>query len=74
MNRFTTTDATEILRLAKMVQVNQQDQESIFFLYREYIDGNLNRYTTGCGCHTDISKLYQKVIDFYSVNGDKFIN
>jgi len=64
-------DRKEILRLAKVAIATHDDCESIFHLYKKYINGALQVYRTDCNCSNSISNLWQRLIDFYSENNAK---
>lgn len=71
---YTITDRDEILRLMKVGNADQNDINSIFHLYKKYINPNQQSYVMSCNCHHSIGALYEKLRDFYSQNGSKFIN
>ena len=69
---FTEEDQLEILRLAKVVNATQADMNSIYELYRKYLVPNAPMYVTNCNCGSSISSYYQKLLDWYHLNTDKF--
>jgi hypothetical protein len=47
----------------KMPELVPQNYDSIFALYRQYIDPLLTSYKVGCSCDNSISSLYEKLLD-----------
>lgn len=70
---FSVEDGQEILRLFRVAVASQQDMDSIYHLYKKYINPKAVMYQINCKCHTSIASYYQGVLDFYSDNADKFI-
>ena len=70
---FSFADKDEILRLAHVVTALQKDMDSIYNLFKKYILPNAPMYKTNCNCSVSISSYYQKLLDFYSENMQKFI-
>lgn len=65
-------DRDEILRLYKVVTATHEDMESIYHLFKKYIIPNAPMYRTDCNCSTSISKYYQRLLEYYSENSNKF--
>ena len=65
-------DQDEILRLYKVVVARHEDMESIYRLFKKYIIPNAPMYNTSCNCTTSISKYFQRLLEWYSVNANKF--
>lgn len=66
------SDREEILRLYKVSTATQQDMDSIYHLYKKYINPVAVMYQLNCRCHTSISHYYQTLLDFYSDHPEKF--
>jgi hypothetical protein len=71
---FTITDKDLLLKLRRVVAPNGEEMETIFSLYKKYINENARQYTTGCSCGHDIGTYYWDLMDFFSKNESKFIN
>lgn len=69
---FSIDDKNEILRLFKVSVATQGDMDSIYHLYKKYINSNAAMYQINCRCKTSISAYYQELLEFYSQNGNKF--
>jgi hypothetical protein len=64
-------DGVEIMRLAKVAIATHNDCESIFHLYKKYINAALQGYKTDCNCSNSISNLWQSLMNYYSENNGK---
>ena len=64
-------DKIEILRLAKVAVATRQDCDSIYHLFKKYINANAGMYRTDCNCYTSISNYWKLLIEFYSENNSK---
>ncbi|NBP57169.1 hypothetical protein EBU71_11680 [bacterium] len=71
---FTSNDKNEIIRLQSTESPNQQDMDSIFELYKRYINPEIQGYSTGCSCGNSITKLYQGLMGWYLMNEHQFVN
>ena len=71
---FSKEDKDEILRLFRVAVATQTDMDSIYHLFKKYINPKAAMYQTNCNCYTSIANYYQLVLNFYSDNGDKFEN
>lgn len=69
---FKKDDEFEILRLQKIEEPSGRDMESVFVLYKRYINPELTSYNIGCGCSNSITKIYQELMYWYSINLEKF--
>lgn len=69
---YSKEDRLEILRLFKVAVATQPDIDSIFKLYKKYVNSGASTYSTNCNCSISISRFYQDLLDWYSKNGDKF--
>lgn len=69
---FKKEDELEILRLQKIEEPTGRDMESVFILYKKYINPELMSYNVGCSCSNSITKLYQELMYWYSMNVEKF--
>lgn len=65
-------DQIEILRLAKVVNASQKDIDSIYNLYKKYLVPNAAMYVVNCNCGSSISSYYQKLLDWYNANSNRF--
>ena len=67
-------DGLEILRLCRIVSQTGSDMESIFNLYKKYIDGNARQYNTnGCQtCGNSIVVYWRELCLFYNNNKNMF--
>jgi hypothetical protein len=70
--KYPSSDRIEILRLAKVVIAQQHDLDSIYSLYKKYINEKATMYRTDCNCYTSISHYFQTLLDWYSENSNKF--
>lgn len=66
-------DSKEILRLAKVAIASHTDCESIYSLFKKYINPNAAMYRTDCNCYTSISNYWQKLMEFHSQNNGKTV-
>jgi len=68
-------DEQEILRLAKLVNPNPLDLESIFNLYKKYVFPPATRpKMSGCmTCGNSIVIYWRKLIEWYNLNKNEFI-
>ena len=71
---FTIDDRNELNRLQSTETPNQQDMDSIFELYKKYINPDVQGYTTGCSCGNSITKLYQGLMGWFLMNENQFVN
>lgn len=71
---FTIEDRNELNRLQATETPNQQDMDSIFELYKKYINAEVQGYTTGCSCGNSITKLYQGLMGWFLMNEHQFVN
>jgi hypothetical protein len=69
---YSIEDKVEILRLAKVANASQVDMDSIYSLYKKYINDKAGMYRTNCNCSNSISKYWSTLLQFYSDNGGKF--
>jgi hypothetical protein len=65
-------DRLEILRLFKVAVAGQEDLDSIFRLYKKYVNPGATTYQTNCNCSISIQRFYQDLLNWYSDNGSKF--
>jgi hypothetical protein len=70
--KFSNADALEILRLFKVAVATSDDLESIFKLYKRYINPGASTYSINCNCSISISRFYQELLDWYSQNANQF--
>lgn len=71
-DKFSSADRMEILRLFKVAVATHDDLESIFKLYKRYINPGASTYNVNCNCSISISRFYQELLDWYGQNGNKF--
>jgi hypothetical protein len=64
-------DKVEILRLAKIAVATGADCDSIYSLFKKYINPKAAMYRTDCNCYTSIGNYWQLLIEFYSENNSK---
>jgi hypothetical protein len=69
---YSLEDRTEMLRLFKTAVATQIDMDSIYHLYKKYINPKAVMYQINCKCKTSISSYYQTLLEFYSENQNKF--
>jgi hypothetical protein len=70
--KFSSEDRMEILRLFKVAVATSEDLESIFKLYKRYINPGATTYQINCNCSISISRFYQELLDWYGNNANKF--
>lgn len=70
---YSVEDKVEILRLFRVAVATQMDMDSIYHLYKKYINKNAVMYQVNCKCHTSIANYYQQLLDYYSDNAEKFV-
>ena len=63
---FTEEERVELERILTLVRLTKQDMESIFHLYKKFINPHLKIYNVGCKCQNNITRLQEKLIDFYA--------
>jgi len=61
-------DKKEIVRLISVTDPSKEDLDSIFRLYKKYLDPHIPGYVTGCGCSSDIKNLYHRLMDWFNKN------
>jgi len=71
-NLYPMEDRLEIMRLFKVANANQTDIDSIFSLYKKYINPNVKSYTTSCNCNGSISHYWKQLTEWYSENNSLF--
>jgi hypothetical protein len=71
---FSVEDKNEIIRLFRVAVATQTDMDSIYHLYKKYINPQAVMYQINCKCHTSIANYYQTILDYYSDNAEKFEN
>jgi hypothetical protein len=72
--KFSVEDKNEILRLFRVAVATQEDMDSIYHLYKKYINDKAIMYQINCKCHTSIANYYQTILDYYGDNAEKFEN
>ena len=68
---FSEADKLEIQRLAKVAVATHNDCESIYNLFKKYINKEASMYRLDCTCYNSISNYWKLLIEFYSANSDK---
>lgn len=71
-NLYPIEDRLEIMRLFKVVNANQTDIDSIFNLYKKYINPKVVSYTTSCNCRGSISYYWAELSQWFSINANLF--
>lgn len=66
-------DKIEIQRLAKVAIASTADCDSIYHLFKKYINPQAAMYRTDCNCYTSIGNYWQLLIEFYSENNNKTV-
>ncbi len=63
-------DNTEFLRIAKIVRPTNADIDSIYQLYKRYVDPTARQPTlSGCStCGNSIVSYWRKLMEWYNVN------
>lgn len=61
-------DSKEMARLAKVAIATHEDCESIYHLFKKYINPQAPMYRTDCNCYTSISNYWQLLMEYYSKN------
>jgi hypothetical protein len=65
-------DYVELCRLMKVANAQQSDLDSIYTLYKRYINTNAGMYRVGCSCSNSITKYYEDLRNWFSANREKF--
>lgn len=67
-------DNNEILRLHKIISPSGGDMESIYSLYKKYVDENARQYnSSGCGtCGNSIVVYWRGLMSWYNINKNQF--
>jgi hypothetical protein len=71
---YSIEDKNDILRLQSIEEPTKADMDLTFLLTKKYVRPELVSYTTGCSCSNSITKLYQSLMEWYSVNESLFPN
>lgn len=66
------SDYQEIVRLRGIAHANQYDMDSIFRLYKLYVNGAIQSYKINCQCNNAIHNLYWDLLSWFNSNIDKF--
>lgn len=66
-------DKKEIQRLAKVAVATHNDCESIYHLFKKYVNEKAPVYRTDCSCYSSIGNYWQLLMQFYSNNHDNYI-
>jgi hypothetical protein len=64
-------DGKEISRLAKVAIATQQDCDSIYTLFKRYINPQAGMYRVDCNCYNSIGNYWTLLMEFYSENNGK---
>lgn len=72
MKKFSKEDKEEILRLFKVAVATQIDMDSIYHLYKKYINEKAVMYQINCKCNSSIASYYQQLLDYYADNSHLF--
>lgn len=75
MNRgqkYPKSDFNEIVRLRGIAHANHTDMESIFRLYKIYVNGALKEYKVNCQCSNAIHNLYWELLKWFAGNMNEF--
>lgn len=72
--KFSIDDKNEIIRLFRVAVATQTDMDSIYHLYKKYINEKAVMYQINCKCHTSIANYYQTLLEYYSNNAELFEN
>jgi hypothetical protein len=70
--KFSVEDKNEILRLFRVAVATQMDMDSIYHLYKKYINEKAVMYQINCKCNSSIANYYQQILDYYSDNAELF--
>lgn len=70
---YSLVDRDEMLRLFKVVNASVNDMNSIYNLYKKYIDAKAAMYRTDCRCHASIGYYYEQLRNWYSNNAGLFV-
>jgi hypothetical protein len=65
-------DQEEIMRLYRVVNANQTDMDSIYYLLKKYVRPQAAMYILNCNCQQSISAYYQALLSWYEENKEKF--
>ena len=63
-------DKAECKRLAKVAVATGSDCDSIYTLFKKYINPQAGMYRTDCNCYTSISNYWQLLMEFNSQNAN----
>jgi hypothetical protein len=66
------SDYDEIVRLRGIAHANHNDMESIFRLYKLYVNPAITSYKVNCQCSDAIHNLYWELLNWFSGNTNKF--
>lgn len=69
---FPKADADEITRLFKVARAGQSDIDSIFNLYKKYVNPKVITYRTNCNCSSSIAEYWRQLLDWFSNNRSLF--
>lgn len=72
--KFSVDDKNEILRLFRVAVATQTDMDSIYHLYKKYINEKAVMYQINCKCNSSIAAYYQTLLEYYSDNAELFEN
>jgi len=62
----------ELVRLRGVAHANQHDMDSIFNLYKKYINPALASYKVNCQCSNAIHNLYWELLGWFAGNTHTF--
>lgn len=65
-------DADEITRLFRVVRATQSDIDSIFNLYKKYVNPKAATYRTNCNCNSSIAEYWRQLLQWFSDNRSLF--
>lgn len=71
-NIYSETNHLEMERLRKITNPSKPDMDSIFHLYKLYVNPQVKSYQTSCNCNSSIVTLYWKLMAWYKENITKF--
>ena len=65
-------DSLTIQALKKITHPTKEQMDTIYSLYKKYINPMQPMYRTNCQCAGNIVSLYWKLLEWYDANKEKF--
>lgn len=71
-NPYPINDLNKMLLLFKAINLNEQQQQDLWFFIKKYIEPNHPKPISGCNCSLSYGSCMIKLREWVSINANKF--